>query len=357
MKPTQSLPTQVDAGAAAAGEAGHKPGHSPGNVKAPGRFIGQSTAMAAIYEMIHSVARSNAPVFITGESGTGKLMCAQEIHRQSACAAGPFIELNCGALAAAYPDSDLFGHVKGAHAAAHADRRGALAAADGGTLFLDDICDLNPALQAKLLRFLQASTFQPLGAAEPRRAEVRLICASTEDPAEAVRQGRLREDLYYRLHVIPIRMPPLRARDEDVNQIAMQALLDLATEEGRRFSGLSADVRDLFRRLPWPGNVRQLLNILRQIVVIHDGETVTKAMLPAELLAEQADNFAPAIPTSVRPLMGKRLADIERLVIEATVAHHGGSVSRAARTLDVAPSTLYRKMESWAATDAQSGVR
>lgn len=322
-----------------------------------GPLIGASPAMQAVLDRIRSVARSTATVFITGESGTGKRLCAAEIHRQSPRAEGPFIQLNCGALAADHPESDLFGHVAGAHPAARSDKPGALAAADGGTLFLDAICDLAPAMQSRLLQFLQTSEVRPLGAEDARTVDVRIICASAEDPAEAVRQGRLREDLYYRLRVIPIEMPPLRTRGEDVNLIAQAALATLSREEGRRFTALSADVRALFRRLDWPGNIRQLLNVLRQVVLLHDAETVGRDMLPDELLADAPEAATPAIPKAVEPLMGKSLAEIERLVIEATIARQGGSVSRAARTLDVAPSTLYRKLEAWAAADARSDLR
>lgn len=347
----------LDSLAATTGPMGPAAGNGSGNLAPPGAFIGQSPAMAAVYAKIRSVGPSDAPVFITGESGTGKALCAREIHRLSARAPGPFVELNCSALAADHPEAELFGHVPDAYPGARSARPGALAAADGGTLFLDDFCALAPALQSRLLRFLQTATFQPLGADEPRSADVRLICATAEDATEAMRQGRLREDLYYRLNVIPVAMPPLRARGEDVNLIAEWALAAQSAEERRHFTGLSLEVRELFRSLPWPGNVRQLLNVVRQIVILHDGGTVTPAMLPDELLAERTEPAAPAIPKSVQQLMGKSLAEVERLVIEAAIALHGGSVARAARTLDVAPSTLYRKMESWAAADARDGLK
>jgi DNA-binding NtrC family response regulator len=217
-------------------------------------------------------------------------------------------------------------------------------------------------LQTKLLRFLQTSTIQPIGAAHPRKVNVRIVCATNRDPLEEVRRGRFREDLYYRLHVVPIHLPPLRERGEDVIEIAEAALNRLAAEEGRTFSGLSPEVADLFRHLPWPGNVRQLLNVLRHAVVLNEGPEVTLDMLPIALQAERdrfgdppAHGTAPtATPTAAlhpNDLVGRTLAEIEQIVIEETIAREGGSLPRAARILDVSPSTLYRKREAWARKD------
>ncbi|MGL4310472.1 MAG: sigma-54-dependent transcriptional regulator [Paracoccaceae bacterium] len=323
-----------------------------------GDFIGSSPAMTQVYSKIGSVARSMATVFITGESGTGKELCAQAIHDQSPRARGPFVALNCGAIPSDLLESEVFGHLKGSFTGAIGDKIGAAAAADGGTLFLDEICEMDLNLQTKLLRFLQTSTIQPVGATKPRKVNVRIVCATNRDPMAAVRRGQFREDLYYRLHVVPIHMPPLRERGEDVNEIAETALRRFAREEGKDFYGLDHQVTEMFRRLSWPGNVRQLLNILRNVVVLHEGPVVTTTMLPVEVhTAETApeETVAPVI-SSERPsvtldgLVGKTLADIERMVIEETIARHGGSVPKAARVLDVSPSTLYRKMEGWAKT-------
>lgn len=297
-----------------------------------GAFVGSSDTMARIHAKIRSVARSMATVFITGESGTGKELCALAVHDHSPRAAGPFIALNCGAIS---------------------DKPGAAAAADGGTLFLDEICEMAPALQTKLLRFLQTSTVQPVGATRPRKVNVRIVCATNQDPLDAVRRGRFREDLYYRLYVVPIHMPPLRERGDDVIEIAEAALSRFATEEGRRFDGLSPDVTALFRRLPWPGNVRQVLNVIRHVVVMNEGGPVTPDMLPHIVADEPGLAPPPALraPASPEPaldaLIGKPLAEIERLVIEATLKRFDGSVPKAARMLELAPSTLYRKIEGW----------
>ena len=317
-------------------------------------FIGSSDAMGRIHAKIRSVARSMATVFITGESGTGKELCALAVHDNSNRAAGPFIALNCGAIPQDLLESEVFGHMKGSFTGAISDKPGAATAADGGTLFLDEICEMAPALQTKLLRFLQTSTVQPVGATRPRKVNVRIVCATNVDPLDAVRRGQFREDLYYRLYVVPIHMPPLRERAEDVIEIAETALARFADEEGRHFDGLSPQVRALFRRLPWPGNVRQLLNVIRNVVVLNDGGLVTQAMLPddlgdtyAQTPLQIAATQTPNEPT-IDALIGKTMAEIEQTIIEATLARHGGSVPKAARELDVSPSTLYRKIESWA---------
>lgn len=318
-------------------------------------FIGSSDAMARIHDKIASVARSMATVFITGESGTGKELCALAVHDSSPRASHPFIALNCGAIPQDLLESEVFGHMKGSFTGAVSDKPGAAAAADGGTLFLDEVCEMAPALQTKLLRFLQTSTVQPVGATRPRKVNVRIICATNRDPLDAVRRGQFREDLYYRLYVVPIHMPPLRQRDNDVIEIAQAALDRFAAEEGRSFAGLSPEVHTLFRNLPWPGNVRQVLNVIRNVVVLNDGGLVTLDMLPGEL-AQQSKSFAPVDEILVKnehsfaeiaPLIGLTIAEIEHRVIMATLAQHGGSVPQAARVLDVSPSTLYRKLASW----------
>ena len=366
-----------------------------------GGFVGSSAPMQKVYTKLASVARSMATIFITGESGTGKEICAQAVHDASARASGPFVPLNCSAIPAELLESEVFGHLKGAFTGAIADKTGAAAAADGGTLFLDEICEMDLSLQTKLLRFLQTSTIQPVGAVRPRKVSARIVCATNRDPVEEVRRGRFREDLFYRLHVVPIHLPPLRERGEDVIEIADHALARLSAEEGKAFTGLDPEVAALFRRLPWPGNVRQLLNALRNVVVLHDGPLVTRAMLPPGLAREDGGGArigveapplpgpsargtaangapdrggrpaAPGMPAApdgldsldravaeaacadpVELLRGKTLAEIERLVILRAIERHGGSVPKAARELGVSPSTIYRKRDTWGAEGA-----
>ena len=320
-------------------------------------FIGSSPPMRDVYGKIGSISRSMATVFISGESGTGKEVCAQAVHQTSKRAYGPFVPLNCGAIPSDLLESEVFGHLKGSFTGAIADKVGAAGAADGGTLFLDEVCEMDLNLQTKLLRFLQTSTIQPVGSPLARKVNVRIICATNRDPYEEVKKGRFREDLFYRLHVVPIHLPPLRDRGDDVLEIADHMLRVFAEEEDRSFSRIDDDVQALFRRMPWPGNVRQLLNVLRNVVVLNDAESISATMLPLEILHLSEEDAAAAVsPRSnerrmlepeLQGLIGKSLAEIERLVIEETIAQSGGSVTRAAQVLDVSPSTLYRKREAW----------
>lgn len=317
-------------------------------------FIGSSAPMRRVQDKIDSVAQSMATVFITGESGTGKELCALAVHHRSPRSSGPFIALNCGAIPADLLESEVFGHVKGSFTGAISDKMGAAAAADGGTLFLDEVCEMLPALQTKLLRFLQTSTVQPVGATKPRKVNVRIVCATNRDPADAVRRGQFREDLYYRLYVVPIHMPPLRDRADDVIEIAETALQRFSAEEGRSFQGLSPEVQHRFREMSWPGNVRQVLNVIRNVAVLYDGDQVLLHMLPDDLNPDLRQATSVGMPvketspgTAIDDLLGLSLAEIEQRVIEATIARHNGSVPKAARVLDVSPSTLYRKLEGW----------
>ena len=234
-------------------------------------FIGSSLPMQAVYRTIDAAAGSKATVFVTGESGTGKELCAQAIHAKSARAGAPFIALNCGAIPHDLMESEIFGHVKGAFTGAVAERAGAARRADGGTLFLDEVCEMEPALQTKLLRFLQTGTFQKVGGSGEERVDVRIVCATNRDPLAEVAAGRFREDLFYRLHVIPIHMPPLRDRPDDVPVLARHFLGRFAGQEGKAFTTLSPDAEALLRGHAWPGNVRQLENLIHTVVVLHDG--------------------------------------------------------------------------------------
>ncbi|MBB5515053.1 DNA-binding NtrC family response regulator [Rubricella aquisinus] len=319
-------------------------------------FIGASKEMKDVFERLTLIGRSTASVFITGESGTGKEVAAQAIHDVSPRASGPFVPLNCGAIPSDLLESEVFGHLKGSFTGAVSDKVGAAMAADGGTLFLDEICEMDLSLQTKLLRFLQTSTVQPVGAVRPRKVDVRIVCATNRDPAAEVRAGRFREDLYYRLYVVPVHMPPLRMRGDDANLIATEMLHRFAAEEGKSFTRLSPDVRTLFRTHPWPGNVRQLLNVMRNVVVLHEGGEVTFDMLPLEIrqtlpgrVTAQVD-AAPAASVTTDPveaLVGQSLADVERKFVEATITACDGSIPRAAAMLGVSPSTIYRKREAW----------
>lgn len=327
-------------------------------------FIGTSEKMQNIYDMIQNIGRSTATVFVTGDSGTGKEIAAQAIHDVSGRSSGPFVPMNCGAIPRDLLESEVFGHLKGSFTGAIADKKGAAAAAHGGTLFLDEICEMDLALQTKLLRFLQTSTIQPVGATKPRMVDVRIVCATNRNPLEEVRAGRFREDLYYRLHVVPIHLPPLSERRGDIMEIAEEMLKRFSSEENKVFDSYSQEVCAIFETLDWPGNVRQLMNVIRNIVVLNDGPIVTPEMLPSEITMTrdlQPSSFQPkdgtqisypernnaAIPLDVSAFIGTPLSQLERDFIEATIEFCDGSIPQAARLLDVSPSTLYRKKESW----------
>ncbi len=337
-------------------------------------FIGSSPQMQEVYRTIDNVARSNATVFITGESGTGKEICAEAIHRRSQRHNKPFVPLNCGAIPKDLIESEIFGHLKGAFTGAIADRPGAATQAHGGTLFLDEICEMDLALQTKLLRFLQTNTIQRVGSNKIEDVDVRVVCATNRDPAEEVRAGRFREDLYYRLFVIPIVLPPLRARGNDISELATHFLQTYSNEEKKKFAGFTDTAINALASYSWPGNVRELQNLVRNMVVLNDGESVTLEMLPetirnghstptitpampqaAPTLTMATPSPTPAAPATDSPLavtvLGKSLMRIERETIEKVIAHCGGSIPKAAKALDVSPSTIYRKREAWEKND------
>ncbi|MEO5376028.1 MAG: sigma-54 dependent transcriptional regulator [Alphaproteobacteria bacterium] len=320
-------------------------------------FVGSSLAMQAVYRIIDAAAQTKASVFITGESGTGKEVCAEAIHRQSPRRDKPFVALNCAAIPKDLIESEIFGHMKGAFTGATADREGAAAMARGGTLFLDEIAEMDVGLQSKLLRLIQSATFQRVGSSRTEEADVHFIAATNRDPLAEVTAGRFREDLYYRLHVIPIHLPPLREREADVIELAEFFLLRFAKEEGKRFRTLSADVRDMLFAYPWPGNVRQLQNVVRNVVVLHDGEEVQPGMLPPPLATRSPSSGPRPVETSessppppspgtssnvLRPLWLQ-----EKEIIEKAIALCDGNIPRAAASLEVSPSTLYRKKQAW----------
>ncbi len=320
-------------------------------------FIGASLVMQGVYRGIESAAASDATVFVTGESGAGKEIAARAVHDLGRRRAGPFIALNCAAIAKDLIETEIFGHVKGAFTGAVNNRDGAARQADGGTLFLDEVCEMDPFLQTKLLRFVQTGTFMRVGSSRSETVDVRFLCATNRDPLAEVKAGRFREDLYYRLHVIPIKLPPLRERGDDILQIANRFLADYASQEGKAFTAFSAEAESALLSHPWPGNVRELQNVIRTAVVMHDGAMVTPAMLtslstrrapepgapePAAAGAETLEDLAKAI----RPL-----ADVERETISAAVHRCGGDVRKAAVLLGIAPATIYRRLRAWEVSD------
>ncbi|MCX7098872.1 MAG: sigma-54 dependent transcriptional regulator [Methylococcales bacterium] len=316
-------------------------------------FIGASLVMQAVYSTIDNAAASKATVFITGESGTGKEVCAEAIHKQSPRKDQPFIALNCAAIPRDLMESEVFGHVKGAFTGAGADRIGAAGQAHGGTLFLDEICEMDMDLQSKLLRFIQTSSFQKVGGSQLEQVDIRFVCATNRDPWSEVKAGRFREDLFYRLHVIPIFLPALREREQDVILIARHFLLAYSKEEGKPFIRFAPEVEMIMLNYPWPGNIRQLLNVIRNIVVLHHAEEVTPAMLPPPLNTLIYNNMAAASPPAAPMASAGQMADIQPLWltekhnIERVIALCDGNIPKAANFLEVSASTLYRKLQSW----------
>ena len=317
-------------------------------------FAGSSIPMQAVYRIIESAASSRASVFITGESGSGKEVCADAIHNEGVRRDRPFIALNCAAIPRELMESEIFGHVKGAFTGASGERKGAASMADGGTLFLDEIGEMDLALQSKLLRFVQTATFQQVGGNKIETVDVRFICATNRDPLEMVAKGTFREDLYYRLHVIPIHLPALRECGSDVMLIASKYLQEYTQEEGKDFKGFTPEAAYVLSRYQWPGNVRQLQNILRNIVVLQNGELVTQDMLPALLNSMEGtktvepdqplptDGVAPSGIEFIKPLW-----ETEKDAIEGAIAACDGNIPRAAALLEVSPSTIYRKRLGW----------
>ncbi|EIV1854480.1 sigma-54-dependent transcriptional regulator [Vibrio vulnificus] len=354
-------------------------------------FIGACLPMQAVYKTIDSVAPTTASVFINGESGTGKEVCAEAIHKQSLRKDQPFIAINCGAIPRDLMESEIFGHLKGAFTGATTDRKGAAMLANGGTLFLDELCEMELEMQKKLLRFLQTGTFTPLGGSKEIKVDVRIICATNRDPLKEVEEGRFREDLYYRVHVVPIEMPPLRERGNDIVELANHFLKTYAKEDGKKFNSISKEAQSILKKYNWPGNVRQLQNIIRNIVVLNDDNQLNMEHLPAQLTTKPQTVKEPAkLSTPPQPVQAviqemrngheslnhhsletqtskanplahnafhhsdgsiRPMWQIEREAIQNAIAFCDGNVISAAVMLELSPSTVYRKKQAWEAEE------
>ncbi|ENM5901244.1 sigma-54-dependent Fis family transcriptional regulator [Vibrio mimicus] len=362
-------------------------------------FIGSSLPMQSVYNMIESVAPTNASVFIIGESGTGKEVCAQAIHNQSQRREKPFVALNCGAIPRDLLESEIFGHTRGAFTGATTDRKGAASQADGGTLFLDELCEMELEMQKKLLRFLQTGTFTPLGSDKEQKVDVRIIAATNRQPLEEVQAGRFREDLYYRVHVIPIEMPPLRDRGTDIVVLANHFLTQYAKQDKKRFTEISRDAQKILKSYSWPGNVRQLQNVIRNIVVLNNEKIIKPEHLPNQILAKNSVPAASITPVSVaaesivhkaavfhepeselplqtatperfasspaesvpresstpthnNPVVIRPMWQVEREAIQQAIDFCDGNVINAAVLLELSPSTVYRKKLAWEQDEA-----
>ena len=307
---------------------------------------------------IEAAAPSKASVFVTGETGTGKELIARAVHDLSPRRKSKFVAINCGAIPRDLIESEIFGHVKGAFTGATSDRAGAAELAEGGTLFLDELGEMPIELQPKLLRFLQLGEYQRVGDSAVRKSNIRIVAATNRDALDAVRTGKLREDLYYRLHVIPVALPPLRDRGADILLLAEQFLTRYAREEGKAFEGFSRDAEEWLVSHAWPGNVRELENLVRQVVVLKEGGQIRRADLPTQQ-STSAPASAPATPayaaaphaqpnTPPEPDYGiEPLWMTEKKAIERAIALSRGNIVAAAKLLEINPSTIYRKKASW----------
>jgi two-component system nitrogen regulation response regulator NtrX len=286
---------------------------------------------------------------VFGENGTGKELVARSIHALSRRRAGPFVEVNCAAIPEELIESELFGHVRGAFTGAVSDRRGRFEVADGGTIFLDEIGDMSLKTQAKVLRVLQEQVVEPLGSTQRVKVDVRVIAATNKDLPSAIRAGQFREDLYFRLNVIPIYVPPLRARQSDVPLLFEHFMAGLAEEYGRRAKALAADAAARLQRYAWPGNVRELRNVIERLMIMVPGETITGGDL--SFLGQQTSSHDgdAAPPEPLEPLHAAR-DRFERAYILKALAEQHGNMSRTAEVLGVERSNLYRKMRAFGIT-------
>ncbi|MEZ6243737.1 MAG: sigma-54 dependent transcriptional regulator [Phycisphaerales bacterium] len=317
--------------------------------------IGSDTRMRRVMQMVDAVAPSRTTVLMTGESGTGKSLIASAIHKRSPRREGPYVEISCGSIPETLLESELFGHVKGAFTGAHADKPGRFKAADGGTIFLDEINSASPMMQLKLLRVLQERKFEPVGSSRSIEVDVRVVLATNQPLEELVADGRFRQDLYYRINVIKIELPPLRERAGDIPALAERFLREQANELGRSLIGFSAGAIEALRRYPFPGNVRELRNIVERAAVLAKGQIIERADLPEHVLEPNAGaietlGFAPESP-GVEPgeWIPQTLADAmrgpERRIIEMALEANEWNRQKTADDLGINRTTLYKKMK------------
>jgi two-component system nitrogen regulation response regulator NtrX len=314
-------------------------------------MVGESPAMQDLRGEIAQAAPSNGRALIFGENGTGKELVARAIHAESLRARGPFVEVNCAAIPEELIESELFGHAKGAFTGAHASRKGKFELADGGTLFLDEIGDMSLKTQAKVLRALQEQTIEPVGGPGSVRVDVRVIAATNKDLEKEIEAGTFRDDLYFRLNVIPFHVPPLRERREDIPVLARHFVEVLSAEHGRRQKALAGEAVEMLARLPWPGNVRELRNIIERLVIMAPGEQIELRHLPATLLETLPPGAGGAAVVAGSTAGASSLAaareEFERQFILGRYRECGGNMSRTAEALGVERSNLYRKMKAY----------
>jgi two-component system response regulator HydG len=317
-----------------------------GELQGAGQIIGTSPVMLKTLDLVRQVASSAATVLIQGESGTGKEVIANAVHHGSPRRDRPFIKVNCAALPETLLESELFGYERGAFTGAVSRKEGRFELADGGTLFMDEIGELSPATQAKLLRVLQAGEFERVGGTRTLKVDVRLVAATNADLASLVREKRFREDLYYRLNVITIQLPPLRERREDIPLLAHHFLRSFASKNAKPIVGFSEDTVDILQTYAWPGNVRELENVIERAVVLTRSSMISPADLPETLTG--SDQAARHLVISI----GTPLEEVENRLIDETLRYTKGDKTLAAKLLGIATRTIYRRMKGEAELQA-----
>jgi len=316
-----------------------------------GEIIGKSEPMQRVYQMIDKVKDLDTSIVITGESGTGKELVARAIHRNGARNAENFVTVNCAAIPEGLLEEEFFGHVKGSFTGAVSDKKGKLELADHGTLFLDEVGDMPLALQGKLLRALQEKESMPIGGAEYRKIDVRVISATNRNLMAMVNDGSFRQDLYYRLHVVEIHMPPLRERKQDIPQLCQSVLKRLSEEMNRNIRGFTPDAERLLLKYHYPGNVRELINVLEYACILCNGEEIDVMDLPDEFRGERKQESVPeefSAADAVRNyLSGMTIKDVEKLLIENAVEQNPQSRRTAAKQLGISERSLFYKIQEY----------
>jgi DNA-binding NtrC family response regulator len=306
-----------------------------------GSMIGSSASMRKVYQIVEQAAPTSASVLIWGESGTGKELVAQTIHQLSPRAQQPFVPINCAAIPETLLESEIFGHEKGAFTGATDRREGCFELADRGTLFLDEIAEMTPATQVKLLRVLQERTFRRLGGRNEQTVDVRVIAATNVVPADAVKSGKLREDLFYRLHVFAIELPPLRQRKEDLPLLIQSFITEFNSRNNKRVSAVEPTAMKVLEQYHWPGNVRELRNVIERAVILSSGEFLESKHLPPYV----GETPAPAAPAGAMALTpGMTVEEAENRLILLTLDHARGNKTRAAEILGISLKTLHNKL-------------
>ncbi len=306
--------------------------------------------MLSTYSRIRKAAASDVTVLLTGESGTGKELAAREIHRLSQRGKGMFVPVNAGAIPKDLTASELFGHEAGAFTGAAARRMGKFEVADGGTLFLDEIAATDSATQIALLRSLEDRSISRLGGDRPISVDVRFLAATNESLTKAIREGRFREDLYYRLDIFQIRMPPLRDREDDVQLLAEEFLVDCANEAGREMTAITPKAMACLTGYSWPGNVRELRNCIQRGVVASDGDVIHRTDLPKRL--QKVSHVTREVTFKLR----RRLGDVEKAYVLRTLSECGGNKMEASRLLGISRKTLYEKLARWKRDEEAQGT-